>query len=161
MANIPIIWIYMWEVINLIFHCIPFPTFTPKIRMFAGGRKEKFVNWPHPPDYWYQRQVMTTLATINVYTHLNGWERIGRKWHWKFIDFNSTHMTFGYICIPNILLSNAYVWKCLLLQGHSLLQTSRYLSLLLLASRALRAQTNGWMDATNSWVTSTIKEGAC
>ncbi len=23
----------------------------PKIRMFAGGRKEKFVNGPHPPDY--------------------------------------------------------------------------------------------------------------
>ncbi len=22
-----------------------------KIRMFAGGRKEKFVNGPHPPDY--------------------------------------------------------------------------------------------------------------
>ena len=30
---------------------ILFPTFTPKIRMFAGGRKEKFVNGPHPPDY--------------------------------------------------------------------------------------------------------------
>ncbi len=36
---------------SLIFYCIPFPTFTPKIRMFAGGRKEKFINGPHPPEY--------------------------------------------------------------------------------------------------------------
>ncbi len=38
---------YSGEGIN----CIPFLTFTPKIRMFAGGRKEKFLNGPHPPDY--------------------------------------------------------------------------------------------------------------
>ena len=35
---------------SLIFHFIPFPTFTTKMGMFAGGRKEKFVNGPHPPD---------------------------------------------------------------------------------------------------------------
>ncbi len=37
--------------IFLIFHCIPFLTYTPKIRMSAGGLKEKFVNEPHTPDY--------------------------------------------------------------------------------------------------------------
>ncbi len=35
---------------SLIFHCIPFPNSTPKSRMFAGGRKEKFVNGLHQPD---------------------------------------------------------------------------------------------------------------
>ncbi len=33
-----------------IFHCIPLPTFTPKTMMLAGGRKEKFINGPRPPD---------------------------------------------------------------------------------------------------------------
>ena len=42
---------------------IPIPTFTPRIRMFAGGRTEKFVNVPQPPDYlWFQLDCWITLG---------------------------------------------------------------------------------------------------
>ena len=49
--------------------CIPFPTFIQKIRMFAGVRTKKFVNGPHPPDYWAYGRIRIKFAPGKEHYH--------------------------------------------------------------------------------------------